>query len=389
MGICTALSLLAGTAAGCAGTTSSDIVAMDDSPETSTKPTDGAAPSAASGASGASGEGSSGPQGAAAPNVLGAGTPVTIAFAGDITFEDAAADLLAADPNTVFGPAAAVLSSADFTIANLESAITTGGGAQASKQFVFSAPPTAFDAIRAAGIDVVSMANNHGMDFGEVGLQQSLAAIAEKQFPVVGIGANIDAAFAPHIATVNGQRLGVIGATQVLDSNLVTAWTATATQAGLASAKLEDRLVQAVTAARAQVDTLIVFLHWGTEKETCPNDAQKALAPKLVAAGADIVVGGHAHRVQSAGYLGTAAVGYGLGNYLFKSTSDGAKKSGVLKITATGRRIDSLEWLPARINDADQPIPLDGDAAAAAVASWTELRGCTGLADAPTPLPGT
>ena len=96
---------------------------------------------------------------------------------------------------------------------------------------------------------------------------------------------------------IKGQRIAVIGATQVLDDNLITAWTATDTQAGLASAKEVPRLVAAVQAARATNDTVVVFLHWGVEKQTCPSASQQELARTLVDAGADIVVGGHAHRL--------------------------------------------------------------------------------------------
>ena len=391
-GVCAVIALLAA----CGGTSRDDVsVAADSIPAESASSaaigpsgseidaTVGAAASGASGGIGASGA----PVGPSVANTPPPGTatgePVTIAFAGDITFEDGAASLLADDPSSVFAPIAAQLSSADLTVANLETAIVTDGGPRADKQFAFDAPPSAFDALAASGIDVVSMANNHGMDFGQEGLEQSLAAASEKGYPVIGIGTDESAAFRPFMTTINGQRIGVIGATQVLDGSLIDAWTATADHPGLASAKRVDRLVQAVTELRSQVDTLIVFLHWGTEKETCPNDAQKELAPQLVAAGADIVVGGHAHRVLSAGYLGQAYVGYGLGNFLFKSSSDGAKKSGVLVVTAAGRKVVNAEWKPARINGSNQPVPLDGDEAAQALAAWNDLRSCTGLTATP------
>ena len=94
-------------------------------------------------------------------------------------------------------------------------------------------------------------------------------------------------------------------------------------------------------------------------------------------------MGGHAHRVLSAGYLGQAYVGYGLGNFLFKSSSDGAKKSGVLVVTAAGRKVVNAEWKPARINGSNQPVPLDGDEAAQALAAWNDLRTYTGLTATP------
>ena len=76
-----------------------------------------------------------------------------------------------------------------------------------------------------------------------------------------------------------------------------------------------------------------------------------------------------------------------LGNFLFRANSELGSRSGVLKVTATGRRIDGYEWVPARINGANQPIPAEGQEAQNLLASWNELRGCTGLTDAATAEP--
>ncbi|MBC6460973.1 CapA family protein, partial [Actinomadura sp. HBU206391] len=96
--------------------------------------------------------------------------PFTVAFGGDVHFEGQLRARLDADPGTAFGPVAERLKSADLAMVNLETAVTTGG-APAPKQFVFRAPPAAFQAVRSAGVDVVTMANNHGMDYGEAGLR--------------------------------------------------------------------------------------------------------------------------------------------------------------------------------------------------------------------------
>ena len=188
-----------------------------------------------------------------------------------MNFEGALRNRLDADPSTAVGPFAEVLSGADLAIGNLETAIATGG-TRADKRFTFRAPANAIDALRAGGFDAVSMANNHGMDFGAGGLAETLAVKrAQADGFVIGIGGDEDEAFAPFRAEVRGQRVAVIAATQVLDDNLIDSWTATATQGGLASAKRVDRLVAEVRAARATSDTVVVFLHWGVETETCPT----------------------------------------------------------------------------------------------------------------------
>ena len=312
------------------------------------------------------------------------GEAVTLAFAGDMNYDGSLATRLATSPATILDPITSLLSGADLTMANLETAITTRG-TKAGKEFTFRAPPAAFDALAAAGIDVVTMANNHGLDYGPVGLSDSLAAISTSGFPVVGIGENADAAYRPHVFDIKGRKLAVIGATQVLDSNLKAAWTATATQGGMASAYDVDRLTRAVREARADADTVIVYLHWGTEKNECPNASQLALAPQLVDAGADVVVGGHAHRVLGGGYHGTAYVDYGLGNFQFAAHSGRGAESGVLTLTVDGRRVTDPVWHPAQINGAAVPVPLTGAAATSAVAAWDAKRPCTQLDKDPSP----
>jgi hypothetical protein len=308
---------------------------------------------------------------------LGSGNPVTFAFGGDVHFEGVLSSKLAANPSGLLSPIAPVLGGADVAVVNLETAITSSGSA-AAKTFVFRAPPSAFQALRGASVDVASMANNHGMDYGEAGLRDSLAAAGRYRFPVIGIGLDGKRAYAPWRTTVRGQRIAVLAATQVLDDHLVSAWTAGPGKPGLASAKDVPRLVQEVRRARRTSDTVVVYLHWGVELVGCPTGDQRRLARALVAAGADVVVGGHAHRLLGAGRMGKALVGYGLGNFVWYGTSELSTQTGVLRVTATGRRVDSYSWVPARIVDG-VPRPLAGPERGQELASWRSLRGCTGL----------
>jgi 2',3'-cyclic-nucleotide 2'-phosphodiesterase (5'-nucleotidase family) len=309
---------------------------------------------------------------------------ITLAFAGDVHFEGEDAERLAADPATAMGPIADTLKRADLAMVNLETAITTRG-TPAVKAYTFRAPATAFTALRTAGVDIVTMANNHGEDYGPVGLQDTLAAAAAASFPVVGIGQTEDAAFAPYVATIKGQRVAVIGATQVLDAQLMYAWSARGDHPGLASAYNVPRLLQAVQAARASADLVVVYLHWGHELATCPIGPQRDIARQLVAAGADIVVGSHAHVQLGAGRLGSAYVDYGLGNFVFYAHGGGAiTRSGVLLLTVSGRTVTGQRWVPAQI-EGGIPVPLTGPAATDRIEQWNGLRGCTGLDPVTTP----
>jgi poly-gamma-glutamate synthesis protein (capsule biosynthesis protein) len=300
---------------------------------------------------------------------------VTLAFAGDVHFEDFLADRLTNEGPALLSPLAHLLGGADVAVVNLETAITDRGTPDA-KEFTFRAPASALRALRAAGVDAVSMANNHALDYGPVGLADSLAASSAAGLPVLGIGTDDTSAYRPWITEVRGQRVAIVAATQVLDD--APAWTAGPGHPGLASAKTVDRLLAEVRTARAAADTVVVFLHWGVEGDSCPSADQMTLADQLVAAGADVIVGGHAHRLQGAGRKGGALVAYGLGNAVFYSWGGPSTDSGVLQVTVQGRRVLGYRWEPARLVDG-VATELEGPEAQAASAAWEALRACTDL----------
>jgi poly-gamma-glutamate capsule biosynthesis protein CapA/YwtB (metallophosphatase superfamily) len=303
---------------------------------------------------------------------------ITLAFAGDVNFAGRTARLLA-DPATAFGPVAAVLRSADFAAVNLETAITIRGTPQ-PKTFHFRAPPAAFTALRDAGIDLVTMANNHALDYGPVGLADTLAAARAARFPFVGIGASAAAAWAPYMTTIKGVRIAVVGVSQVAE--LASSWVATPSRAGEANAIDLRRTLAAVRSARRLASIVIVFMHWGTEGQACPDQAQVYLAHRLAAAGASIIVGAHAHMLQGSGWLGHTFVAYGLGNFLWWERSY-STASGVLELTVRPHAALTARFIPALVSGTGQPVPERGAAARRAAAYYASLRACAELASRP------
>ena len=311
---------------------------------------------------------------------LGSGKPITFAFAGDVNFEDNPGAVLAEEPTELFAGLGDALV-ADVTMVNLETAITERGE-PVPKTYNFRAPPSAIPALRSAGVDVVSLANNHGMDFGEVGLLDTLDAAdaPDTGLPLVGGGHDDAEAYEPFRATIRGQRISILAGSRITDAHLVESWTAGPGHPGLAQADDPTRLLEAVRAERAQADTLIVYLHWGQEYNNCPIADQPEIADQLIAAGADVVVGSHAHVPLGGGMRNGSYVHYGLGNFIFGSAHDAGLQSGVLHLTMTGRRVDEAEWLPARISGGI-PTMLEGEAADEARAAWESLRECADLTD--------
>ncbi|MGC9667408.1 CapA family protein [Planosporangium sp. 12N6] len=355
-GLAATVLVLAGAVAGCAR-------------ETATFHPAGAV--ASSGASGApAAPGSADPSGPAGS--------ITLAFAGDVHFTERTAPLLD-DPATAFGPIATVLRDADLTMLNLETAITDRGTPE-PKQYHFRAPVTAFDAVRAAGVDVVTLANNHVLDYGQVGLADTLDNAKRAGFPFVGVGRAAAEAYAPLYVTVKGVKVALLAFSQVHE--LESTWVAKPNRPGVAMALDLDRATGAVATARKNADLVIVFNHWGQEGKSCPNGEQKTFAAKLAAAGADLIIGSHAHTLQGDGWLGGTYVAYGLANFLWYGDSF-STETGVLKVTVDGRRVVRNEFLPAVVSVTGQPVPATGEAGNKINQRYAGLRQCAGLAAQP------
>lgn len=308
--------------------------------------------------------------------------PVTVDVAGDVHFAGTSAAALEPGGLDAIAP---VLGDADLTVVNVETAITDRGS-PAGKQYAFRAPAAGLGALKAAGVDVAAMANNHSLDYGPEGLRDTLAAGQAQDLPVIGLGEDADAAFAPYRTTVRDNRIAVFDATQVLDSSLASAWTAGPGKPGLASVQTtagRGRLVAAVQAERERSDSIVVLLHYGRELADCPTDAQREIARELVAAGADAVVGSHAHVQLGQGYLTagkrTGFVDYGLGNFVFYAKKGAAVESGVLQLTLPGTGgVSAARWRPATIRSG-VPVPLTGDEERTAQEHKESLRSCAGL----------
>jgi poly-gamma-glutamate capsule biosynthesis protein CapA/YwtB (metallophosphatase superfamily) len=303
---------------------------------------------------------------------------VTLAFAGDVNFAGRTARLLS-DPASAFGPITTVLKSVDFAAVNLETSIT-GRGTPQPKTYHFRARPAAFTALRDAGVDLVTMANNHVLDYGTVGLADTLAAARAARFPYVGIGTSAAAAWAPYLTTIKGVRIAVIGVSQVAE--LASSWVATPSRPGEANAIDLRRTLAAVRSARRLASVVIVFMHWGAEGQACPDQAQLDLAHRLAAAGASIIVGAHAHMLQGSGWLGHTFVAYGMGNFLWWERSY-STATGVLELTLHPRAALTARFIPAVVSGAGQPIPDRGAAARQAAARYASLRACAELSPRP------
>ncbi|MET0928312.1 MAG: CapA family protein [Aeromicrobium sp.] len=318
---------------------------------------------------------------------------VRLAFAGDVHFEGA----LSNDPSdgtSTLGPMSDVLAEADLAMVNLESAVTRRGERTSKEweapanRYWFRTGPAALDLLDRSGVDVVSVANNHGADFGLTGVRDTIRAAEASDVSVVGIGRNDRAAFAPHRVSVRDTDIAVHAADASPRESADAIWAATpGSGPGIASARGTgtSALLAAVRESAATDDLVVVYLHWGEEGNASSTTAQESTAAMLEAAGADIVVGTHAHTPLGSGMRGSTYVSYGLGNFYWYHGREA--ETGVLSLTVQGDEVVGDEWGPARIpRDGGSPRPLSGVAATAAVQEWNELRTRTDLTAGPGPV---
>lgn len=260
--------------------------------------------------------------------------PLTIAAVGDIMLGRSVASAITPDePDGPFASVRVRLQSGDLTVGNLESVVSELGTPE-PKAYTFAAPPLATTGLAMAGFDVVSLANNHSLDFGPAALLDTIDMLKAASVGVVGAGRNDREAWASHIVTVNGLRVAFLAAAEVPNEAGydMRAWAATEDEPGIAWAD-DARLAAAVRSAAADADLVIVLLHFGIEGTIQPSDRQRQVARAAVDAGASLVIGSHPHLVQPVEEYHGGLIAYSLGNFVFDGFEGVANESGILFAT--------------------------------------------------------
>ena len=304
----------------------------------------------------------------------------TLAAVGDVLMhaavKDAAADHRGPGNDEGFGwlwaPIADLLSAADLTFANLETPIAPRAG-QGSRSFVFNAPPAAVTALQHAGVDLVSVANNHMFDQGRPGFEETLRELDRLGMPYVG-GGEAGHEAGPRLVTLNGITVAFLGYAYGFNQagNDCPAPAARRGRPCLQASLLDgDRAVADVAAAARQADAVVVSVHWGIEYEQQPREAEVALARRLAEAGALVVLGHHPHVLQPVELYPradgrTALIAYSLGNFVSNQSRHyvhgvtpekaGAPRDGLLLRAELARRdygrgvvrveLAGADWLP-------------------------------------------
>lgn len=203
---------------------------------------------------------------------------------------------------------------ADMTMINNEFPFSTRGEKAPDKQFTFRVDPYYVSALLDMGVDVASLANNHALDFGQDALIDTFTTLDDAGIAYVGAGETKERAEEAIFIEAGGRKIGVLSASRVIP---VVEWNIENRQPGLFCTYDSTRLVQRIQEIESQCDYVVVFVHWGKEKKAYPEEYQHNLAKQYIDAGADLVVGNHAHVPQGIEYYKGVPIVYSLGNYIF------------------------------------------------------------------------
>lgn len=247
-----------------------------------------------------------------------------------------------------------LVKSADLAVANFENPAPDAFRYH-TKGTVFSADPKLIAGLAHAGIDIVSIGNNHIGDAGSKGILDTIANLKHYGLKSTGAGANLTAARRPALATVDGVKVAILGY-----DTIAKAYGAGASKAG--SAQLSRTVVRAdIRKARAAgADVVIVYPHWGTEYTPRPFASQQALARAIIDAGADMVIGNHAHWVGAMEIYKGRPIWYALGNFVFDQDWSEPTMEGItLELTFDAAKLVQVRMRPHVILDKAQPNFMD------------------------------
>ena len=262
------------------------------------------------------------------------------------------------------------LARGDINLANLESPISASGREFTQKKFRFRAEPAVAKALRTAGFNLVTLANNHSMDFGGEALGETLQHLKAAGIAWVGAGNHLSEARMPVIYALKGKKVAFLGYSLTYPAEFYAGSNRPGTTPGWGTIYSED-----IARARREADYVIVTFHWGTEGSDAPRHYQRTAARKAIDHGADAVIGHHPHVLQGMERYKKGIIFYSLGNFAFASTSKTADFGALLRLRLNGTSREAevipLDVLSSRVRF--QPRVLTGKRADAVIKKLNDL----------------
>lgn len=272
-------------------------------------------------------------------------------FASEITIK-AVGDILLGRVPRPFSEVADNLKEADLTFGNLECALTTHKKSisskslvsiRAGKNFIFKAHPDEAFYLKEAGFDVLSLANNHSMDFCQTGLVETLKTLEKAGILAVGAGRDIFEAKEAKVIEVRGLKVAFLAYTCILPGY----FQATSKTAGVNPRP--RNLLEDIKKAKKLAPLVVVSFHWGKELSDYPLDYQPQLARKAIDSGALLVLGHHPHCLQPIERYKNGLIAYSLGNFVGLGRSLKSRRTIILEVKLNQEKVISFKKIPILI----------------------------------------
>jgi len=258
--------------------------------------------------------------------------PIRIVFAGDALMDWSVKETIRKKgPDYPFEYVKDEVSSADFAVVNLETAITHHTEKDTNQLYNFKSDPESLQGIKNTGFDLVTIANNHTLDFKQKGFLDTLSYLEQYDIPYVGGGRNKEEAYRAHTVKIKGQTIKILAFSRFIPQ---TYWFAGEKRPGIAEAYNKSSVLPVIKRERKDCDYLLVYLHWGVEKSHRPEPWQRTYAREIIDAGADAIIGSHVHVLQGFEFYKGKPIAYSIGNFLFPDYVRGDKAdTGLLNLT--------------------------------------------------------
>ncbi len=254
-----------------------------------------------------------------------------------------------------------ILQSADLTFCNLEGPIAKKGIKEEGKEFTFKTDPKAAEGLAKAGFDVVSLANNHIMDFGADALFETFEHLEKNNIKGIGAGKDLSASRKPALFEANGIKIAFLAYAFTFPLHFYAEQDKPGSAPGVPEFIEKD-----IKKAKQKNDVVIVSFHWGAELMTEPKEYQINMGHNAIDWGASIVLGHHPHVLQGIEQYKNGLIAYSLGNFAFGSYSKNVKDGMMLSIKFNKAGVSEAKIIPISVYNIDvlfQPKVLKGDEA--------------------------
>lgn len=209
------------------------------------------------------------------------------------------------------------IKSADIGVANNEFTISDRGTKMPKKYYTFRGSPNRLSIYEEMGINLLTLANNHIYDFGETAFNDSIDTLTQYNIPYIGAGKNIEEAKEPFYYIVNGYKIAFVNATRA--EKFILTPEATQTTGGILRCYDPTTFINVISEAKKQSDFVIALIHWGKEDSSQLEQVQIDTSKQYIDAGADLIVGTHAHTLQGIDFYNNKAIIYNLGDFIFNN----------------------------------------------------------------------